>query len=149
MNIKGYQKAQESTQLQKKNPKYFIISVGKNNRYGHLHQEILNYLGNSKVYRTDQDGSIMFEIKNRLIKSEIYDKTKDYSKERHKVITYFEIGKLLYEAGSIYGEDIIGKYSEKLMIEVGRKYDRRTLYRMKKFYIMFCELESLQTVNNN
>ena len=86
------------------------------------------------MYRTDQDGSIVFEIK-----SEIYDKTKDYSKERHKVVTYFEIGKLLYEAGSIYVEDIIGKYFEKLMIEVGKKYNRRTLYRTKQFYIMFCE----------
>ena len=35
--------------------------------------------------------------------NEIYNKVKDYSKERNKVITYFEIGKLLYEAGSVYG----------------------------------------------
>ena len=39
------------------------------------------------------------EIKNKLIDNEIYSKVKDYSKERHKVITYFEIGKLLNEAG--------------------------------------------------
>ena len=31
------------------------------------------------------------------------------------VKTYFEIGKLLYEAGSVYGENIIGKYSKKLI----------------------------------
>lgn len=79
------------------------------------------------------------EIKTKIIDDEVYGQIKNYSKERHKVITYFEIGKLLYEAGSIYGEDIIGKYSEKLMIEVGKKYNRRTLYRMKQFYIMFCE----------
>jgi len=54
------------------------------------------------------------EIKNKLIDSEIYCKIKDYSKERNKVITYFEIGKLLYKAGKIYGEDIIGKYSQKI-----------------------------------
>lgn len=35
------------------------------------------------------------EIKNKLIDNEIYSKVKDYSKERNKVITYFEIGKLL------------------------------------------------------
>ena len=35
------------------------------------------------------------EIKNKIIDNEIYEKVKDYSKERHKVITYFEIGKLL------------------------------------------------------
>ncbi len=31
--------------------------------------------------------------------NEIYSRVKDYSKERHKVITYCEIGKLLNEAG--------------------------------------------------
>ena len=46
------------------NPKYSIISVGKNNRYGHPNKEVLNNLENSKIYRTDQEGSIMFKIKN-------------------------------------------------------------------------------------
>ncbi len=86
------------------------------------------------------------EIKTKIIDDEVYGQIKNYSKERHKVITYFEIGKLLYEAGSIYGEDIIGKYSEKLMIEVGKKYNRRTLYRMKQFYIMFRE-EKVSTLS--
>ena len=45
------------------NPKYSIISVGKNNRYGHPNKEVLENLENSKIYRTDQDGSIMFKIK--------------------------------------------------------------------------------------
>ena len=40
------------------------------------------------------------EIKNKIIDNEIYSKVKDYSKERHKVITYFEIGRLLKEAGA-------------------------------------------------
>ena len=77
------------------------------------------------------------EIKNKLIDNEVYSKVKDYSKERHKVITYFEIGKLLNEAGGKYGENIIDEYSKKLVIEVGRKYNRRTLFRMKQFYNMF------------
>ena len=48
-------------------PKYSIISVGKNNRYGHPNDEILDNLKDSKIYRTDQDGSILFKIKkNRL-----------------------------------------------------------------------------------
>ena len=53
------------------NPKYSIISVGKNNRYGHPNKEVLNVLENSKIYRTDQDGSIMFKIKNNELKIEI------------------------------------------------------------------------------
>jgi len=52
------------------NPKYSIISVGKNNRYGHPNKEVLNNLNNSKIYRTDQDGSIMFKIKNNKLKIE-------------------------------------------------------------------------------
>ena len=51
-------------------PKYAIISVGKNNRYGHPNIEVLNNLYNSKIYRTDQDGSIMFKIKNNKLKIE-------------------------------------------------------------------------------
>jgi len=46
------------------NPKYSIISVGKNNRYGHPNKDVLNNLDNSKIYRTDQDGSVIFQIKN-------------------------------------------------------------------------------------
>ena len=45
------------------NPKYSIISVGKNNRYGHPNDNVLENLESSKIYRTDQDGSIMFKIK--------------------------------------------------------------------------------------
>lgn len=50
------------------NPKYSIISVGKNNRYGHPNKEVLENLSKSKIYRTDQDGSIMFKIKNNKLK---------------------------------------------------------------------------------
>ena len=53
------------------NPKYSIISVGKNNRYGHPNKEVLNNLSDSKIYRTDQDGSVMFKIKNNKLKIEI------------------------------------------------------------------------------
>ena len=79
------------------------------------------------------------EIKNKLIDNEVYSKIKDYSKERHKVITYFEIGKLLNEAGGKYGDNIIDEYSQKLVVEVGKKYNRRTLFRMKQFYNMFSD----------
>ena len=77
------------------------------------------------------------EIKNKLIENEIYAKVKDYSKEKHRVITYFEIGKLLYEAGSKYGDNIIEKYAEKLTIEIGKKYNTRTLRSMRQLYFSF------------
>ena len=50
------------------NPKYSIISVGKNNRYGHPNKEVLDNLENSKIYRTDMDGSSIFKIKNNKLK---------------------------------------------------------------------------------
>ena len=77
------------------------------------------------------------EIKKNLIKCEVYDKSKDFSKNKNRVITYFENGKLLNEAGKEYGKNVIKQYSEKLMIEVGKKYNERTLYRMRKFYEIF------------
>ena len=52
------------------NPKYSIISVGKNNRYGHPNKEVLDNLEQSKIYRTDIDGSILFKIKNNKLKIE-------------------------------------------------------------------------------
>lgn len=55
------------------------------------------------------------KIKNKLIDDEMYSRVKDYSKERHKVITYYEIGKLLSEPSKHYGKNIIGEYSKKLM----------------------------------
>ena len=77
------------------------------------------------------------EIKNKIIDNETYERVKDYSKERHRVITYYEIGKLLNEAGGKYGANIIKQYSKKLVIEVGTKYNERTLRRMKQLYLFF------------
>ena len=51
-------------------PNYSIISVGKNNRYSHPNKEVLDNLEDSKIYRTDQDGSIIFKIKNNKLKIE-------------------------------------------------------------------------------
>ena len=50
------------------NPKYSIISVGKNNRYGHPKDEVLETLKNSKIYRTDLDGSIEIKLNKRRYK---------------------------------------------------------------------------------
>ena len=79
------------------------------------------------------------EIKEKLLKSEIYDRVKDYSKDRNKVFVYFETGRLLSEAGKEYGKNIIKQYSEKLMIEVGKKYNERNLRYMRQFYEMISE----------
>ena len=77
------------------------------------------------------------EIKNKLIDNEIYEKVKDYSKERNKVKTYFEIGKLLSAAGKEYGKNIIKQYSEKLMIEVGKNITKEHLEGLDSFMKCF------------
>ena len=77
------------------------------------------------------------EIKNKIIDNEIYAKVKDYSKERYKVITYFEVGKLLDEAGSRYGDNILNDYSNRLVVEFGKKYNERTLRRIRQYYRIF------------
>ena len=79
------------------------------------------------------------EIKDILVKSEIYDRVKDYYKDQNKVRVYYETGKLLSEAGKEYGKNIIKQYANKLMIEVGKKYNERNLRYMRQFYEMISE----------
>ena len=86
------------------------------------------------------------EIKNKIIDNEIYCKVKDYSKERNTVSTYFEIGRLLTEAGGKYGDNIIDEYSKSLVVEVGKKYNSRTLRRIKQYYKTFSD-EKWSTVS--
>ena len=81
------------------------------------------------------------EIKEKLLKNEIYAKVKDYSKERNKVLTYFEVGKLLSEAGKEYGKNILGSYADKLVNGVGKKYNERYLRYMRQFYEMTLEIK--------
>ncbi len=48
-------------------PIYSIISVGRNNLYGHPNEEVLDNLKESHIYRTDINGSAIFKIrKNKL-----------------------------------------------------------------------------------
>ena len=63
----GSKTSSSKTFIDEINPKYSIISVGKNNRYGHPNDSVLDNLETSKIYRTDQDGSIMFKIKNNKL----------------------------------------------------------------------------------
>ncbi len=63
----GSKTSSSKTFIDKISPKYSIISVGKNNRYGHPNDSVLNNLEDSKIFRTDQDGSVMFKIKNNKL----------------------------------------------------------------------------------
>ena len=83
------------------------------------------------------------EIKNELINNEITKRVKDYSKNKSDLTTYYNVGKLLSEAGKNYGEGIIEEYSKKLTLELGKGYSKRNLWLMLKFY----ETQKMQTVS--
>ena len=88
------------------------------------------------------------EIKNELINNEITKKVKDYSKNRSDLSTYYNVGKLLSEAGKHYGEGIIKEYSKKLKKDTNLKYSKSSLYVMLKFY-RFINQNNFQTLSGN
>ena len=81
------------------------------------------------------------EIKEELINNEITKRVKDYSKNRSDLNTYYNVGKLLSEADKHYGEGIIKEYSNKLIVEVNKKYSTRLLFRMRRLYMFFKEIK--------
>ena len=74
------------------------------------------------------------EIRNEFINNEITKKVKDYSKNKSDLTTYYNVGKLLSEAGKHYGEGIIKDYSNKLTKDLGKGYTTSGLKRMRQFY---------------
>ncbi len=80
------------------------------------------------------------EIKDTLIKNEVYKKAKDYSKNKSDLNSYYEVGRLLVEAQggeerAKYGNRLIKEYSEKLTKELGKGHSTRNLKYMRKFYL--------------
>ena len=76
------------------------------------------------------------KIKQELLNNEISKLAKRNSINNSDLTTYYNVGKMLSEAGKSYGENIIGKYSEKLTQELGKKYNTTTLKRMRQFYLL-------------
>ena len=96
--------------------------------------------------------------------NEITKKVKDYSKNRSDLNTYYNVGKLLSEAGKHYGEGIIKEYSKRLTKDLNKKYTKSSLYNMLNFfklienikfqtlsgklsYSHYCELLSINSIN--
>ena len=83
------------------------------------------------------------EIKNELINNEINRKVKNYSINKSDLTTYYNVGKMLSEAGKHYGEGIIKEYALKLTSEVGKGYTFTSLTRMRKFYFLIKKLATV------
>ena len=76
------------------------------------------------------------EIKNEFVNNEINRKAKNYSINKSDLKTYYNVGKILSEAGKHYGNGIIKEYSNKLTIDIGKEYGISNLKRMRQFYYM-------------
>ncbi len=83
------------------------------------------------------------EIKNQIINNEITKKVKDYSKNKSDLNTYYNIGKLLFEAGKHYREGIIREYSIKLTNEFGKGYTQSRLRYFRRFFEVFSKCPTL------
>jgi len=84
------------------------------------------------------------DIKQELINNEINRKLKSYSINRSDLTTYYNVGKMLVDAGKHYGEGIIKEYSKRLTKDLGNGYSKRNLWLMLKFYEFG---EKMQTVS--
>ena len=83
------------------------------------------------------------EIKTELINNEITKRVKDYSRNRSDLNTYYNVGKLLFEAGKHYGEGIIKEYSKRLTNELGKGYSISNLKNMRNFYVFFSKSQTM------
>ena len=83
-----------------------------------------------------QERNYYNEIKEELINNEVTKKVKNYSINRSDLTTYYNVGKMLSEAGKHYGEGIINQYSLKLTNELGKGYTISNLKRFRQFYLL-------------
>ena len=84
------------------------------------------------------------EIKTEILNNEITRTVKNYSINRNDLNSYYNVGKLLLDAGNQYGESIIKEYSLRLTEDLGPGYSQRNLRNMRQFYKVF---QKWQTVS--
>ena len=86
------------------------------------------------------------QIKQELINNEINKKIKNYSINKNDLNTYYNVGKLLFEAGKHYGEGIIKEYSNKLTKDLGKGYTQSRLRYYRRFFEVFSKCPTLSDV---
>ena len=86
------------------------------------------------------------DIKHELINNEINRKVKNYSINKSDLETYYNVGKMLSDAGKHYGEGIIKKYSKKLTVDLGKGYTQTRLKYFRRFYEVFSKSPTLSDV---
>ena len=83
------------------------------------------------------------EIKNELINNEITKRVKNYYINKSDLNTYYNVGKLLADAGKHYGEGIIKNYSKRLTEELGKGYTQTRLKYYRRFFNVFSKCPTL------
>ena len=83
------------------------------------------------------------EIKQELIDNEVNQKIKEYSKNKYALQKYYNVGRLLLQAGKHYGEGIIKEYSKRLTNDLGKGYSKRNLWLMLRFYELSEKMQTL------
>ena len=83
------------------------------------------------------------EITNELINNEINKTVKNYSINRSDLNSYYNVGKILSEAGKHYGEGIIKEYSKRLTKDLGKGYTQSRLRYFRRFYFVFSKCPTL------
>ena len=78
-----------------------------------------------------------------ILNNEINRKVKNYSINKNDLNAYYNVGRMLSEAGNHYGEGIIKEYSKRLTYELGKGYSKRNLWLMLKFYELNEKVQTL------
>ena len=73
-------------------------------------------------------------IRSYIISEQARNIVRDYSANKSKLETNYNIGKELSEAGKHYGEGIVKKYAKELTKEFGKGYGITELRKMRAFY---------------
>ncbi len=73
-------------------------------------------------------------IRSYIISEQARTIVRDYSANKSKFETNYNIGKELSEAGKHYGEGIVKKYAKELTKEFGKGYGITELRKMRAFY---------------
>ena len=82
-------------------PKYSVISVGENNIYKHPNKSVLDILDNTKLFRTDVDGTIEVKISKKDIRLKLMFRKKgdimNYYDEIKNILVDNAIGRKVRE----------------------------------------------------
>ncbi len=108
-------------------PKYAIISVGKDNKYGHPDKSILKrYLDNNiKIYRTDLDGTIKVISDGKDITIQKEKSTEEKIENKEKSFSLVSFTDVVF-SGDLASIEIRGKPNTKYSIDVYYKSGKST-----------------------